>query len=860
MWLYRALLYLYPRSFRHEYGEEMAGVHRARLARARGPLAKLALWFGALFEVSGNALAVHLDLLRQDLGQMIRGVRRAPGFAATAVVIIGLGVGANTAAFSVTDFVLFRPLPFPEPDRLVRLWEALPGYSQMELSPANARDWRAHQTSFEDIGLFANVAGNLTDAGDPVRVDGALIDARLFPVLGARPVIGRGIGPVDEAPNAPGVMIISHGLWQVRFGGAADILSRTIRLNGIPTQIVGVMPPSFAFPTPHAEYWAPLQFDESAYEDRNDNFLDAVARLKDGVTLDDARRDVERFTALIEADHPATNKDAKGNVFLLRESYSARSRTLVLALMGAALCLLVITCVNLANLFLARMLARRRELVVRSVMGAGRERLVRQLMTETLVLAVCGGVLGIAIAALSVPLFARLVPTTLPLDGGPKLDWRLLGVALAATLIVGLLAGIMPALGARGSNFSALRDGERAGGGARERLRAGLVAVSIVSSVVLLVGGGLLLRALARLQAVDPGFVSEHVLTVRTALPSPKYDKTEARVRWYTSVVDQVRRVPGVDGAAYISFLPMAWRGGIWPVVMRGDEVRRDGYAVASLRYATPGFFEVMRIPVLQGRDVREVDTASAPAVAVVSRSFVERYWPGESGMGRRFTFAFAEREIVGVVGDIRVRGLERESEPQVYLPAGQVGDGSIVFYTPKELVIRTTLSADVVLPAVREIIRRADPDLPISNVAWMSDIVAAETGSRTVQIRVLGVFAGVALLLAGVGIHGVLSFVVSQRRREIGVRMALGAQRGEILMMVLRRAALIAGVGLAAGLIGAYWTGRALEAALFGVAPTDLPTMVVVTSLVGIVSLAGGLAPALRASRIDPVKAIRAE
>ncbi|HUF48448.1 MAG TPA: ABC transporter permease [Vicinamibacterales bacterium] len=864
MRLYRALLHLYPRSFRLEYGREMTGVFAAR-RRARGPLGRLALWPGAVLEVAGNAAAVHADLLRQDVRQIARACSRAPGFVLTAVVIIGLGIGASTAAFSITEFVLFRPLPFPEPDRLVRLWETHPGYGQMELSAANARDWRRRQRSLDTFGLFSVQAANITGAGDPVRLDGATVDAELVDTLGVGPLAGRLITDADEVPSAPPVVVISYSLWQTRFGGAPDTLGRVIRLDDQAHEIVGVMPVTFAFPTPAADYWKPLQLDADDYLDRNNNYLHGLGRLRPGVSIDEARRDLQGVAAALAAEHPTTNRNAGANVFPLREGYSSRSRTLVLALFGAAACLLVITCVNLLNLMLARQLARRRELVVRTVLGAGRERLARQQLTETAIIAGAGGLVGIGIAAGAVPLFASLVPNTLPLSGGPTVDWRVWAYAAAATIGTGVLAGVLPALLRGRADTAALRDDTRAGGGARERVRGTLVAVSIVAAVVLLSGGGLLLRAMWKLQAIDPGFVAEDVLTIRTALPMPKYAVTDVRTRWYHDVLDQVRAVPGVADAAYVSFLPMAWRGGIWPVVMQGDELARQQGQVASLRYITPGFFEVMRIPRLAGRDVAVSDTLAqalgdARGVAVVSESFAERYWPGEAAIGRRFTFAFAEREIVGLVGDIRVRGLEVDSEPQVYLPAGQVWDGSLTFYAPKEMVIRAAGNRTGILPAVREILRRADPDLPIANVQWLTSIVDHETAPRAVQVRVLAIFAGVALLLAGVGIHGLLSFVVSERRQEIGVRMALGAQRGEVLALVLRRAITVTGTGLALGLAAAWWLGRLLDAALAGVPRTDPMTIVAVTLLIAVVTCIGSLVPAFRATRIDPARAMRAD
>ncbi|MEZ5317038.1 MAG: ABC transporter permease [Vicinamibacterales bacterium] len=859
MRLYRALLRLYPRSFRHEYGVEMAAIFAARRREAGSIPARLAVWISALVEIAGNAARVHADLLRQDAVQVARLFARAPGFVLTAVAIVGLGIGATTAAFSVTDYVLFRPLPFPDAGQLVRLWESRPGYGHMELSPANMRDWMARQSSFTAMDVYTSTAANVTGTGDPRRVSGALTGVTLFDVLGVSPARGRGFIAADGVLEAPPVVILSYAFWQTRYGGA-EVIGRVIRLDDVPHEIVGVMPASFAFPSRQTEFWLPLRLSPEAFQDRNDNFLVGVARLRDDVTIDRARDDLGRVTAQLEAEHPAENRQAGANVERLRDGFSDETRNLVIALIGAAACLLVITCVNLVNLLLARVMARRTELVVRAAMGAGRERLVRQLTTETVALAAVGGLVGLGVASAAVPLFSSLVPVSLPFATPPHLDWRVLAFAAALTLATGLATGILPLLGPRQADFTILREGGRGGGGARERVRAGLVTVSLVSSVVLLVGGGLLLRAIWAVQSIDPGFRTDGVLTMRTALPVPKYADTERRIRWITDVVDGIRAIPGVRNAAYTSFLPMVMGGGIWPVVMDGDEVARQQGQVASLRFVTPGYFDTLGIPLLQGRDVSARDTLDQPAVAVVSRAFAERYWPGEPALGRRFTFAFTEREVVGVVGDIRVRGFEEPSEPQVYLSAAQQPGDSLSFYMPKDLAVRVEAGGDTVIPAVRRVIAQADADQPISDVRWMSDVVAGETASRVVQFRVIAAFAGVALLLAGVGIHGLLAYVVSQRHREIGVRMALGAQRSEILAMVMRRAAWLAVAGVGAGVIIGYGAGRSLESVLAGVPANDPATYLTAALVVALVALAGALVPALRATRVDPVRAMRAE
>jgi predicted permease len=534
-----------------------------------------------------------------------------------------------------------------------------------------------------------------------------------------------------------------------------------------------------------------------------------------------------------------------------------------MALSGAAICVLLIACANLANLLLARGLARQKELAVRAAMGAGRERLVRQLVTESLVLALAGGALGVLVAAAAVPLLARLVPASLPIAQSPSIDLRVLIFAGAISGLTGIGFGVLPAMRAcRQSDLSALREGVRAGGGRKERLRSALVVAEVTASMVLLVSAGLLVRALWRIQATDPGFRTDGVLTLRTALPMPKYDETARRVAFYNRVLSGVRALPGVSSAAYISFLPMVMRGGIWPVDVDGKapEVERSGAHTASLRYVTPGFFATMGIPIHRGRDAAESDSMDAPFAAVVSESFVRRYWPDQDPLGRHFKMAFHDRMVVGVVGDIRVRGLERTSEPQVYLPYRQVQDGWLTGYVPKDLVIRSASVAGTLLPAVRQIIRSADAEQPVSDVRTMADIVEDQTASRAAQIRVLGAFAAIAFLLAGVGIHGLLSFAVSRRTQEIGVRIALGARPGEIVKMIVRQGALLAGAGVLPGVVLAYAAGRAMEGLLAGVQPADAATFASAIGLCVLMTVFGSFVPALRAVRIDPIQAIRSE
>jgi putative ABC transport system permease protein len=861
MGFHRALLWLYPASFRREYGAELEAVFAARRRDADGVLGIVTLWIDTVLDVIRTAGLIHWDILRQDLRYIARSLARAPGFALTAVLVTALGVGANAAAFSVADYVLIKPLPFPDPDRLVSVWQHPPGYSQMELSPGNYRDWKTMSSSFSAMGAHFGFATNLVGTEEPERVEGTVLTPEVFAILGARPLLGRAFTEADADPDGAATVVLSHGFWRSQLAADPDAVGRVINLDGTPTQIVGVMPAQFRFPTSRSRLWVPLRLREEDYLDRSNNSLEVVARLEPGVSIEQARADLDVIARRLAQLYPSANRDTGATVDLLRDNLSERSRLLVIALAGASLCILLIACANLGSLLLARGLARQRELAVRTALGAGRDRLVRQLITEALVVAGLGGLLGIAVALAAVPLLARLVPDTLPLAGGPAIDLRVLGFAGAVTLVTCLLFAVLPARRASfGVDLEALRQGSRGGGGRKERLRAVLVTVEVAASVVLLIGAGLLMRAIQRVQEVDPGFRTGGLITLRTSLSGDRYRSHSDRNRFYTTVLAQVTALPGVSGAAYVSAVPLVWGGGIWPVLVRGEPEVRAANNTASIRFVTPGYFETLGIPLRGGRDVGTEDRSGVASVAVVSESFAARYWPGEDPLGKVFRTAFADRRVVGVVADIKLRGLERESEPQVYFPAAQANDSVMRGYWPQDLVIRSAQPLASLMPAVRGIIRTTDPEQPVSDVRTMETILAEQTASRAVQLQVLGALAGVALVLAAIGIHGLLSMMVSQRAREIGVRMALGAQRPAVVRLVLGRGLLLAVAGIVPGVAAAYLAARAMRAVLFGVPPSDLVTFSLVVGLSLVMAVAGCLAPAIRAVRTEPVRVLAKE
>jgi putative ABC transport system permease protein len=859
MRFYRALLRLYPSAFRVEYCDELCFAFSERTRELAGPVAMLKIILAALADVIPNALAAHWEILWQDLGYAARSLRRTPGFALTVVLVVALAVGANTAVFSLADFVFVRPLPYTDAGRLVKIWQNAGGIGTMEASPANYRDWKAMTASFSGMGAYFRNAANLVGTAEPRRLEIVKATPELLPLLGVAPLFGR-VFTVEETGRDQ-LVVLSYALWTSQFGGDPGVIGRAVRLDGVPHTVIGVMPATFQFPSRTVEAWTPLVLREDAFADRDDNYLEVVARLRSGVTAEQARREMELVSSRLEREHPKENKDVGSTVLGLRDELSDRSRLLVLALCGATLCILLLACANLASLFLARGAHRVRELAVRAALGAGPQRLVRQLVTESVGIAFVGGAVGIAAAVAGEPLLARLVPTSLPVAQHASLDWRVLGLALAVVLLTGLAFGLAPAIRAgRSSALDALRGGARTAGGRTQRLRAALVIVEVAASVVLLVLSGLLIRAVLNIQGTDPGFAVENVLALQTPLPLPKYDANVKRAQLYQRILDDVRALPGVRSAAYVTGLPMAMRGGIWPLSTTGEEVVRTGANSVSLRYVTPQYFATLGVPLRRGRDVSEADAPGQPLVAVVSESLVKRHWPNEDPIGKRFNLAFAERTVVGVVGDVRVRGLERPSEPQVYLPYRQQADDALTGYIPQELVLRTAAGASPPLARLREIVKAADPEQPIAHVRTMSEILSEETAPRVTQLRLLGALSAIALLIAGLGVHGLLTFSVSKRSQELGVRRALGAQAGAIVGLVLREGLALALIGIVIGVAVAWGAARGMGALLAGVRPGDPLTILAATVLCLVTAVVGCLRPALRASRVDPLSALRAE
>jgi len=808
-----------------------------------------------------NALAAQWDILKQDVRYTARTLKRSRGFALTAILVTALGIGANTAAFSVTDFVLVRPLPFPDSDTLVRLCEGPRrggGWGCMnQLSPANFRDLKNDSSSFQAMGAFAGDAVNLVGGGEPRRVPIARLTAEVFPLLGVAPVLGRAFESDGSADL--NTAVISYGLWQSQFGGVPGILGQTVNLSGATHTIIGVMPRTFYFPTRDVQLWTPLTFRDEDLANRTNTYIEGVGRLKPGISFEHARAELAMIAERLGRDFPDTNAETGVSFFRMRDTMSPRFRVMLITLSGASLCLLLLTCANLANLLLVRAAAHERELAVRAALGAGKARLVRQLVTESVAMTMIGGALGIFIAATTVPLFSTLVPATLPVAIQPSLDLRVLGLAAFFTALTALGFGVWPALRAGRTGFAALRDGYRAGGGRKQRVRAVLVTVEVTTSVMLLITSGLLIRAVWRVQAIDPGFTANHVLTLRTALPRPKYDSPLRRSEFYDRVLPRVRALPDVQSAGFISGLPMVVTGLLTGVEMPGQPTGTRSAGV-SHRWVTSQYFKAMGIPMLRGRDVDETDTRDRAGVAVVSAAFADRYWPGQDPIGKSFGHRGDTRTVVGVVGNVKVRGLERNSEPQMYLPAQQIRDARPQNFDPKDLVIRHSGQTDSLVTAIRQIVQAADPEQPISDVRTLEDVLAGETATRRAQLQVLGVLAAVAIVLCAVGIYGLLAYTVSQRAQEFGVRLALGAEPARVGRMILADGMRLAVIGIVPGALGAYLAGRAMSAMLFGVAPSDPATFGTAVGVALAMAFAGSVVPALRAVRVSPMSVLRAD
>jgi putative ABC transport system permease protein len=799
-----------------------------------------------------------------DLRFGLRTLRRAPAFAAAAVLTIAIGIGATTAIFSAIHGVILRPLPYPDADRLVTVWENWErrgGPAREWTGRSTFADWREHSRAFAGMAAVSGWSPELTGVDRPDVLAGAVVSPGYFAVLGVQPVLGRGFTAEEEQPGRNAVAVLSHELWLRRFGGDPAVLGRSITLNARPTIVVGVLPPGFRGPiVSGAEIWAPLVIDRTR-QDYGNYFLRVIARLAPDATLAAARDDVSRVAAGIAEAQPLDYRDVGMTIEPLHTTVTGSVRQPLWVLFGAVVLILAIACVNVANLQLVRASARQDELAVRAALGAGRGRLVTQLLTESVLLALVGGGVGVVMGIWGSEALLRLAPSGLPRVDEIGMRPAVLLFSLAATVVTGLLFGLAPAFGLSRRQGLVVREGGRGSSGSRGwRLRDGLVVAEVGLGMAVLLAAGLLLRSLDELRRVDPGFRVHDVASARVILPTARYPEASDIVRLVTGLEERVRGLPGVRSVGAIDVLPLS---GLVHDVSFGIESsmpQPGNEPAADERRVTPGFFDAMGVPLLRGRGFTDADRADAPPVTIVSESFARRYFPDGDPLGQRLRIGGVRDDaspwwtIVGVAGSVRSRALDRQPEPEIYLPFAQRASRGM------SLVVRTAGEPAAVMPLLRDVVGSLDPDLPVSQVATARELARASLASQRFLGSLLGAFAGLALLLAGVGLNGVIAFTVRQRVREIGIRLALGARPGDVLGAVLGRGLRLTAVGLAIGAGGALAAGRTLRGLLYDVSPTDPGTFAAVGVVLTATALFACYWPARRAARLDPVEALRHE
>jgi predicted permease len=798
-----------------------------------------------------------MDALLADVRYGLRLIRKSPVFAMVTIVTLALGIGANTAIYSAVDAVVVRPLPYHDPDRLVMVWEdaSYVSFPRNTPAPANYFSWKELNRVFTDMAATRGTTASLTGGGTPEQLLGRRVTPNFFAVLGVEPIVGRTFTEDEDRTGAP-VTIISYGLWQRRFAADPGVVGRDITMNGSRRTIIGVMPRTFVFRNRDVEFWNPISFTPAEIAQRGSHFLNVVARLAPGVAIERASDDMRDVATRLAHDYPDTNRQVGAVVVPIKEDVLGNASLQLVVLLGAAGCVLLIACANIASLLLSRALSRRNEMAVRAAVGATGTRLVRQLLVEALILSLAGGVLGLALAPVGMRALETMVPTSLLAPQTSTLDPKVLGFALLLAIATGVLFSLMPALQtARVSLNQALQHGGRAGIGGSAMARDALVVAQVAIALALLVGAGLMIRTLGNLRGLDLGFRPDHLLTLRTALPPAKYRNPADRLAFYDRVIAGTRAIPGVESAAYVSTLPFLSGGNTtgYRIEGRPPSLTDD----ALYRVGTGDYLKTIGAELLEGRLLDERDGGDAPLVAVVNESFARLHWPNESAVGRRVGFSLPDgpwRTIVGVVRDVRERGYLPELKPGGYVPYQQV----LTSWFPESLVVRTTGDPLAIAPAVRRVVAAIDPEQPISAVRSMEEIVDLNVIDRTGQARLLGAFAGLALLLASVGLYGVLSYAVTQRTREIGVRFALGASAGAIARLVIGRGLALTGVGLTIGLVLAWAATRTMQALLFGVGASDPATFGGVVGLLMVVAIAACSLPALRAARVDPVRVLR--
>jgi putative ABC transport system permease protein len=801
-----------------------------------------------------------MTTLVQDLRYAFRMLLKNPGFAAVAVIALALGIGANTAIFSVVNTVLLRSLPYDDPDRLMVLKEnKLPQFSEFSISPGNFLDWQKQNTSFETLVAINGSAYNLVSGdADPERLRGARVSAGLFEMLGAKPAQGRTFMDAEDQPGHENVVILSGGLWKRRFGADPNIVGRSITLSASSYTIIGIMPATFEFPDRDTELWTPIAFTARQAQQHGSHYLSVIGRLNQGVTLQQADTEMSAIAARLAEQYPDSNAGWSTNVYPMQQYEVRDVKPALLFLLGAVALVLLIACANVANLLLARATARQKEMAIRSALGASRWRVVRQLLTESVLLALLGGSVGLILAFWGIESLLALAPEDLPRAKDVALDGRVLGFTLVVTLMTGIIFGLVPALQASSTNLNeTLKEGGRGTTGGHHRVRGSLVIVEVALALVLLVCSGLMIRSFIRLQQVNPGFNPNNALAVNISLPGRKYPNEDQYSTFFAQLIEKTSALPGVIAVGASQSLPiqgdylLGFNIQGRPPDPPGEDKSTNYYAV------TPDYFKAMGIPLLGGRLFTEQDNKNAHRVAIINETMARTYFPDEDPIGKGINVTNGPerfREIVGIVGDVKQYGLAQPTTLQAYEPYLQNP------FSGMTLVTRTEGNPAALSGAIRIQVLALDKEQPVSRIRTLDQIISGSVQQQRFTMLLLGVFAGVALILAAVGLYGVMSYAVTQRTHEIGIRMALGANAGNVLGLVVGHGMMLALIGVAIGLAGAFAVTRLMSKLLFAVSTTDPVTFAGISVLLTGVALGACLVPARRAIKVDPMTALRHE
>ena len=804
-----------------------------------------------------------METLLQDTRYAIRTMLKSPGFTVVAVLALGLGIGANTAIFSVVNAVLLRPLPYKDPDRLVHVHRMQPPIQRAPISRPDYFEWENQQEVFEGMAAFFYRTYNLTAVDQAERLTGSRVTGSFFPLFGVTPSTGRFLDASDDKAGGARVAVIGYGLWQRRFGGDPDIVGRTITLNGDEYAVIGVAPASFQFPR-GIELWTPAFLAEEK-TNRGSNYLKVIARLKDGVTPAKANSQMNQIAAALAEKYPANDTNLTVAIAPLLEEQVGSIRPVLLILLGAVAFVLLIACANVANLLLARATARQREFAIRTALGAGRWRIVHQLLTESVLLALAGGALGIVLSVWGIHLLVSAAPSSIPRVKEVSLDKWVLAFTFLMSLLTGIVFGLVPSLQVSRTDLNeTLKEGGRGTAGTnphRAFLRRALVVAEIAMSLVLLVSAGLLIESIKRLTQVSPGFDPHNVLAVDVSFPrkaSSAKDEDQVAARFLVDAEQRVASLPGVQSVGTINDLPVTGRGSVnGDFDVEGRPATNPGEApVAEFRTVTPDYFRAIGLPLLKGRSLTERDTKDAPPTVLINRALAERIFADEDPIGKRLVALDGKpHEIVGIVGDARQWGLDRPADPEIYFPFAQINISS-----EATLVVRAAGDPAGLTDAVRRAVREVNGDAPVFRVKTMMEVVAGSTAQQRFNMVLMTVFAGVALVMAAIGMYGVISYSVTQRTHEIGVRMALGASTGAVVKLVVGQGMILASAGVAIGLGASFALTRLMSSLLFGVSPTDPLTFTVISLILVGVALVACFVPARRATRIDPMIALRYE